>query len=155
MTKKRNIAMSLILSMGMIISTMLVGALAADPVYTKRGSNSAAGGYDVVAYFTQSAAVKGNAEFVTNYNGAEWSFSSAENLASFKSNPTNYAPQYGGYCAWALAQGKLAAGKPKFWTIEGGKLYLNYSKGIQKKWLKDMPGFIAKADANWPAILDE
>lgn len=123
-----------------------------------RGKNKyeqAVDGYDVVAYFTEGAPVKGSADYSTEYKGADWYFSSQENLDKFKAEPIKYAPQYGGYCAWAASQGNLANGDPERWAIHEGKLYLNYSKGVQKKWLKDKPGFIAKADANWPGLLDK
>jgi len=130
-------------------------ALAKDPVYTGRFSNLAVDGHDAVAYFTQGARVSGSDSFKTDYNGAVWRFSTAANLAKFKADPTAYAPQYGGYCAWAAAQGYTARGNPKNWTIVDGKLYLNYSDKIQRRWEKDIPGFIEKADANWPGVLEK
>ena len=110
---------------------------AKDEIYTKR-DNLGARGYDVVAYFTAGEPTKGSADFETTYKGATWRFSSQENLDRFTANPGQYAPQYGGYCAWALAKNQLAPGNPKFWKIVDGKLYLNYSKGVQKKWEKDI-----------------
>ena len=134
-------------------SLALAGAaFAKDAVYSKRGV--AADGYDTVAFFTNGAPTKGSDDFTTNYNGVEWHFSSQANLDRFQANPSAYAPQYGGYCAWAVANGSTARGNPKFWKIVDGKLYLNYNGGIQKKWLKDVPGFIAKGDANWPGVLN-
>jgi len=67
--------------------------------------------------------------------------------------PAAYAPQYGGYCAWAVSQGYTASTDPHAWRIVDGKLYLNYSKGVQKRWQQDIPGNIAKGDANWPKVL--
>jgi YHS domain-containing protein len=124
-------------------------------VFTGRFSDLAVGGYDAVAYFEDGAPVKGQKEFAFQYEDATWLFSSADNLEQFKEDPEAYAPQYGGYCAWAVAQGYTAPGNPKNWTVRGGKLYLNYDDGVQKKWLKDPDGFITKADANWPAVLDK
>lgn len=130
-------------------------AEAAKPeIYTGRFSNLAVDGFDPVAYFTQSAPVKGAREFEYEYKGAVWRFANAENLETFKANPTAYAPQYGGYCAWAIAQGYTARGNPNNWTIYEGKLYLNYNDKVQAQWLEDVPGFIAKGDANWPDVLD-
>ena len=126
-----------------------------DPVYTGRFSNVAVQGYDAVAYFTESQPVKGSADFSTTYKGAEFRFSSQENLDAFLAAPANYAPQYGGYCAWAVSQGYTAKGDANFWKIVDGKLYLNYNGTIQKRWEKDIPGFIANADANWPAVLEK
>ena len=128
-------------------------ANAAPPVSTGRLSSLAAGGYEVVAYFNDGAPAKGVAEFSTEYSGATWRFATADNLAAFKADPAAYAPQYGGYCAWAISQGYTAPGSPKHWTIRNGKLYLNYNAKVQKDWLADPDGFIVKADANWPGVL--
>lgn len=129
-------------------------ALAKDPVYTGRFSNLAVDGYDPVAYFTKGAPVKGDKEFTTDYNGAEWRFASADNLAAFKAAPEKYAPQYGGYCAWAVSQNYTARGNPENFTVVDGKLYLNYNDEIQARWEEDIPGFVAKADQNWPDVLN-
>lgn len=129
-------------------------ALAAKPpIFTAPFSKVAAGGYDVVAYFTVGRPTPGVDAFQMQWKGATWKFSSAANLAKFKANPAAYAPQYGGYCAWAVANGYTAKGDPKHWKIVGGKLYLNYDAGIQAKWNKDVPGFIAKGNANWPKVI--
>lgn len=124
------------------------------PVYTGLLSNTGAGGYDVVSYFTSGEPKKGSTEYVAEYQGAKWRFTSAENLARFQADPDRYAPAYGGYCAWAIAQGDLAKGDPKHWTIKDGRLYLNYNESIHNRWLQDPEGFIEQADANWPAVLE-
>lgn len=125
------------------------------PVYTSLVSNVAVSGYDPVAYFTQGRPVKGNARFSTTWNGATWRFASAENLAAFRADPARYAPQYGGYCAWAVSQCYTASADPTVWKIVGDKLYLNYSRSIWQRWKQDIPGNIAKANANWPAVLSK
>jgi YHS domain-containing protein len=145
------------LILGLIASLALAGmpavALAAQaPIYTAPFSDVAVGGYDTVSFFT-GRPVKGNAQFQTTWKGATWQFANAADLAKFKANPTAYTPQYGGYCAWAVAQGRTAKGDPLQWRVVGGKLYLNYDAGIQSKWLTDVPGNIRKADANWPTVL--
>lgn len=130
--------------------TVLVPTAQAEPaVYTGRFSNTALQGYDPVAYFTDGQPVKGSKEFSTEYNGATFQFASAANRDTFLADPAAYAPQYGGYCAWAMADGKYAKGDAKYWKIVDGKLYLNYNAGIQKKWNADIPGFIEKADTQW------
>ncbi|MBB5518823.1 YHS domain-containing (seleno)protein [Amphiplicatus metriothermophilus] len=130
-------------------------AQAAKPeVYTGLFSNLALDGYDAVAYFVQGEPAKGSAAFSLEYKGARWRFASAENLERFRADPEAYAPRYGGYCAWAVAQGYVARGNPKYWTIVEGGLYLNYDAGVQRKWEADIPGFIARADANWPSVLE-
>lgn len=130
-------------------------AYAAEPVQTGRFSNTAISGYDAVAYFRDGKPVKGVKAFSTSYQGAQWRFSSADNLAAFEADPAAYAPQYGGYCAWAVAQDYTAPGNPKNWAIVDGRLYLNYNDDIQSRWQKDIPGFIAKGNANWPNVLKE
>lgn len=133
----------------------ITGALAKDPVYTGRFSQLAVDGHDAVAYFTEGKPVKGSSEFETEYNGAVWRFSSAENLEVFTADPEAYAPQYGGYCAWAVSQGYTARGNPDNWRIVDDKLYLNYNDEVQDRWEKDIPGFIELANANWPGVLDK
>ena len=128
-------------------------AAAKDKVYTSLLSSQAVSGYDPVAYFRAGKPVKGKASFEHEWNGATWRFSSAKNLADFKKSPEKFAPQYGGYCAWAVSQGYTASSDPEAWHIENGKLYLNYSKSVQATWAQDIPGHIKKADANWPKVI--
>ena len=108
-------------------------------------------GYDTVAYFTEAKAVKGSPEFTVDWNGATWRFANAVNRDAFAEDPERYAPQYGGHCAYAMSTGKLVPTDPEAWHIVDGKLYLNYSKRVQRRWLQDVPGFVAKADAQWSA----
>ena len=110
-------------------------------------------GYDPVAYFTEGKPVKGKSAYQHKWMGATWSFASAENRDLFQKNPEKYAPQYGGYCAYAVSQGGTANGDPHVWKIVDGKLYLNLNSNIQKIWEKDIPGYIKKANQNWPKIL--
>ena len=123
-------------------------------VYTGTFSSLALGGYDAVAYFKAGKPVEGADAFASDYKGATWRFASKENLDAFKANPAAYAPQYGGYCVWAVAQGSTASGDPLVWKIVNGKLYVNYDRSVQAKWEKDIPGNIAKADKNWPGVLN-
>lgn len=118
------------------------------PVFTGLVEGIAVGGYDPVSYFSGSPET-GTSEFTTQYRGAIWRFANAENLEMFKADPERYAPAYGGYCAWAMAEGSLAKGDPHHWEIVGNRLYLNYDANIQSKWQADRPGFISKADGKW------
>jgi YHS domain-containing protein len=142
-----------------LLATATIGApaaFAAKPeIYTSITSDLAVGGYDTVAYFKDGKPVEGAKAFEMKHNGATWRFANAENLAAFRADPAKYAPQYGGHCAWAAANGYTAKGDPKYWKVVGGKLYLNYNGDIQAKWEKDIPAFIAKGDANWPKILEK
>ena len=111
-------------------------------------------GYDPVAYFTDAKPVKGERAHQLDWNGTTWLFASAENKAKSMATPEAFAPQYGGYCAFAVAKGYTASIDPDAWHVTDGKLYLNYSKGVQRKWMKDVPGNIAKGDKNWPKVLN-
>jgi len=114
--------------------------------------NGAIDGYDAVAFFTDSAAVKGDKAFTTEWNGASWCFASAENLDAFKSNPEKYAPQYGGYCAYGTADGHLSPTQAETWTILDNKLYFNYNMKVKERWMQDQNGYIEKANKNWPEL---
>jgi YHS domain-containing protein len=128
-------------------------ALAKKPsVYTGIVSGVGAGGYDVVSY-RQGGPKKGDAKFAATYNGAKWYFASAENMKTFQASPAKYAPAFGGYCAYAVANGVTAKGDPKLWKIVGGKLYFNLNKQAQARWNEDIPGNIASGNANWPKVL--
>jgi hypothetical protein len=136
--------------------TVLMGFAAAvaaqqSEIYSDRAG--AIRGYDPVAYFTEGRPVKGSDQFSHRWKGATWRFASAENRERFAAAPEKFAPQYGGYCAYAVANNSTASIDPQAWSLVDGKLYLNYSLGVRKTWEKDIPGNIRKADANWPAVL--
>ena len=76
----------------------------------------------------------------------------AANRDDFAKAPDKYAPQFGGYCAWAVAHNYTAGIDPEAWRIVDCKLYLNYSKDVQKKWEADIPGFIKAGTENWPKL---
>jgi len=155
-------ASTLLLRTAATLSLALVLALSAppaanaseDPVYTSFLSDLAVDGYDPVAYFTEGRPVEGSAEYEVEYNGATWRFASAQNRDAFAANPAGYAPQYGGYCAWAVAQGYTASGDPYAWRVIDGKLYLNYNASVQQRWERDIPANIEAGDANWPKVLE-
>lgn len=123
-----------------------------NPVYTT--DDGAIKGYDPVAYFKKGEPAKGSESFTFNWKSAIWYFSSQENLNTFKSDPEKYAPQFGGYCAYAVSQGYTYEVDPRAWKIVDDKLYLNYSKGIQKKWEANQADFIKKAKENWPKVIE-
>lgn len=131
-----------------------VSVVAKPLTYQKKGL--AVSGYDPVSYFSlepDQNPLKGEAEFSFDYLGATYHFVSQENLDAFKADPEKYAPQYGGYCAWAIAaKNKLVKTDPRDWKLHQGKLYLNYSANLRAKWEADPASFIPKGDANWAAI---
>ena len=130
-------------------------ALAGDPIYTGTFSNSAVKGYDTVSYFQgDGVPVKGSEEFQTQWRGANWYFSSQKNLDAFKADPKKYAPQYGGYCAWAVAHDTLAKGDPTVYNIVDGKLYLNYDQSINSSWTPRKEELIIQADTIYPNLVE-
>ena len=106
-------------------------------------------GYDPVAYFTDERPVKGSSDITTVHNGATWHFSSKTNKELFEGNPEKYSPQYGGYCAYGMANGFVVSSDPEAFTLVDGKLYMNYSLGVRNTWLKDVTANIESADKNW------
>ena len=123
--------------LGVVLLLAAGNALAIDAIYTSW--------YD--------AAVEGNKAHALEWNGATWRFSSAANKALFEADPDKYAPQYGGYCAWAVSQNQTASIEPEQFTIVGGKLYLNYNQEVKEKWLVDTSANISIGDKNWPGLL--
>ena len=140
----------------------IVLALAFSFACTKRGPVSpvnvtadgvAIKGYDPVAYFTDKRPVRGLSEFEYLWHGAKWRFSSAAHREMFRQSPDRYAPRYGGYCAYAVSQGKVADIDPDSWTVFDDRLYLNLNPDVKKLWEKDMREYIRKADENWPRVM--
>jgi YHS domain-containing protein len=123
-----------------------------EKIFTEIIRGVAVGGYDPVAYFTEGRPRQGSAAITVTHAGATWRFASERNREAFLANPAAFAPQFGGHCAWAAAEGYLAKGDPAHWRIVAGKLYLNYDASIQRRWERDIPGFIRQGDANWPKL---
>ncbi len=136
----------------LVLAAIAGPAQAGGKVNTTFLAGVAIDGYDPVAYFTLGKPVPGEKQFSHEWNDATWRFASAENRDKFAAAPEKYAPQYGGYCAWAVSQGYTADINPAAWKIVDGKLYLNYSRGVQETWEQDVPGNISKANQNWPGI---
>lgn len=150
-------SVNMVFAMFMLLAAVVLAApahAAKDPVYTVLFSTVAVSGYDPVAYFREGKPVEGSSDFEAEYEGYTYRFSSQANLNDFVADPAAYAPQYGGYCAWAVSQGYTASADPDNWTIVDGKLYLNYNDDVQATWETDIPGFIEKADSNWPSVLN-
>lgn len=140
----------------LILQHDLVRAQSPKPaVFAEFKSKLALDGHDAVAYFKTGKPTKGQPQHAVSWNGVAWHFASAENRAAFEANPQAFAPQYGGYCAWAVSEGYTAKGDPNVWRIVDGKLYLNYNASVQVNWAKDIPGRIAKGDKNWPKVLSK
>jgi len=107
-------------------------------------------GYDVVAYFDQGKPVQGTQKHESVYGGVTWRFASKKHRAMFEANPGKYAPQYGGFCSWGAANGKLFDVDPvNGWTIVDGKLYLNFNADLNKTFAHDAAKLIPMADKHW------
>ncbi len=136
-------------SSALLVSSM---SFAANIEVNANDNDLAIKGYDSVSYFTKGAPTKGSKEFTAAYNGAVYQFSSAENRDLFKTEPSKYAPQYGGFCAFGVTMNRKFDTDPTAWHIRDGKLYLNLNKDVQKKWATDIPGYIETAQAQWGDI---
>ena len=129
----------------------LVSAIAWAGAYFEKGG-VAIRGYAPVASFKQDKPVKGSSAYTATHEGSTFHFASAANRDAFAADPGKYAPQYGGFCAYAVANGYKAKIEPDAFTIVNGKLYLNYDQSIQQRWRRDVPGYIKKGDHNWPEV---
>ena len=138
---------------GVVVLMVLAAAAHAEPrssVFSTR--EGAIRGYDPVAYFEQGTAVKGKKKHSWTWQSARWSFASEANLGRFRADPDRYAPQYGGYCAYAMSKGSYASTDPHAWTIHNGKLYLNFSKQVRAAWGVDIDENITRADEYWKRL---
>lgn len=135
-----------------ILATMSVFAQKSEVFNPKEG---AIHGYDPVAYFKEGKPVKGDKHYVYSWKGTNWYFANQQYLEIFKADPLKFAPQYGGYCAYGMADGHKAPTEPAAWTIVDDKLYLNYNKNVQVLWQKNREEYIKTANANWPELKDK
>lgn len=140
--------------LGLLAATFSTPVFAAKPSVFVGKNGYAINGYDPVAYFKMDKPVEGSIDHSTMHQGATFLFSSAENKAIFDADTDQYAPQFGGYCAYAVSKGSTAKTEPDAWTIVDDKLYLNFNTDVRTIWQKDIPGNIARANANWPDVLN-
>jgi YHS domain-containing protein len=134
---------------GLLIVLLLLAGLREEAMGNSPDIDIAIKGYDTVSYFKTGKALKGNEEFTFKWHDKIWYFSTGENRDLFAENPEKYAPQYDGYCAWAMTEARKARTDPEVWEIVDGKLYLQCSQAAYEKWSRDIPGHIKKADKNW------
>jgi hypothetical protein len=109
-------------------------------------------GYDSVAWHREGRPLRGQSRFAAEWDGASWHFASAAHRDAFMAAPARLAPAYGGFCAFGVARGYKVDIDPEAWHIHDGRLFLNYDRGVQRQWQRDIPGHIAAADANWPRL---
>ncbi|MGK0440960.1 MAG: YHS domain-containing protein [Pseudohongiellaceae bacterium] len=109
-------------------------------------------GHDVVAYFTQGKPVLGDEKYTDAYNGAIYRFSSAKSRDLFRVNPAQYAPVYGGVCAYGMTFGKKFEIDGKAFEIVDGRLYVNKNIDVYEAWKKDVPTHIEEANKKWSTV---
>jgi YHS domain-containing protein len=150
--KAKIIILFLIIGTGIAAAVWVVGLGSKTegfkPVNTT-AENAAVKGFDTVAYFTAQKAIEGNPKYEFVWNGAKWFFASAENLDLFKANPEKFAPQFGGYCSYAVSKGYTADGDPQAWKVVDGKLYLNYNQKVKEMWEAEQQQRIKDGERNW------
>jgi YHS domain-containing protein len=112
-------------------------------------------GYDPVAFFTDNKPVKGVTKFSSSHNGANYLFASKEHKDLFDKEPSKYEPAFGGYCAFGVSRNKLVEIDPEAFQIVDGHLLLQYSKSVRNDFNKDTQGNLAKANANWPGLVEK
>lgn len=112
-------------------------------------------GYDPVSFFTDGKPVKGDSKFVSKRDGAVYLFATREHKDLFNADPKKYEPMFGGYCAYGVSRNKLVEIDVDAYQIVDGKLLLQYSKGVRDDFNKDQPGNLAKANANWPGLVEK
>ena len=113
-------------------------------------------GYDPVSYFKSNKAIEGIKEIQVKHNGATFYFSSNENRNLFIKSPDKYSPEYGGYCAYAMADGDKVKIDPKTFKLIDNKLYLFYNfRGTNtlELWNDDESKLLPKADSEWSKII--
>ena len=146
--KKVNLLASLITASSLLFSTL---AFAAQE--TQQDANSVIlSGHDAVAYFTESKPVKGYAGISAVHDGAIYHFSSEANRDLFNANPSKYAPQYGGFCAYGAAIGAKFPIDPTVFAVVDDKLYVNNSANVSKLWNAKQAKAIKLADKKWSTI---
>jgi YHS domain-containing protein len=137
-----------------LLSLFIAGAAsAASPIAAVNTEHGLAiKGYDPVSYFTDGKPMRGSAKFSTSYKGVEYRFVSAEHRDRFIAEPEKFAPQYGGYCAYAISLNRIADIDPDEWAIVDNKLYLNNGFFAQTLWSFDKRGNISDGDRYWPLV---
>lgn len=132
----------------------LVVRRALPPALTFQPGGVALGGTDPVTYWTHARPIGGDPLHTHVWADATWRFITAQNRDDFAANPEAFAPQYGGFCAWAVAaKGELFSTEPKQWAIVDGRLFLNFDAEVQTLWDENRKGFIRTADMRWPRII--
>ena len=138
-----------------VIGMTCQGICRADEPFYYAPGGIALSGYDAVSYFEAHGPVRGSPENALMWRGATWYFASPEALMQFEMDPEAYAPQFGGYCAYAVAEGRTGKAEPNAYVIHNGKLYLLHDASLRDRVQSGLMALIEKAEANWPEALDK
>ena len=104
--------------------------------------------------------MRGSKNFSSEYEGVNYWFSSAANKQMFEKDPGKYAPQYGGWCAFAMGKKNAKVpSDPQTFKLYNGQLYLFYNDYMQGEpfntiipWNADEKNAKQLADANWKSM---
>ncbi len=148
-------------SMLVILVTAVPIAHAGEPAAT--ANNVANGGYDVVAYFTQNAAVRGSGTHAVKHKGVDYYFSTAQHRKLFSSDPEKYLPEYDGYCAFAVAKHNAKVKPdPETFKLRDGKLFLFFNDFYEGQptntivfWNSSESTLAAQAEDNWKTLRNQ
>jgi YHS domain-containing protein len=138
-----------------VVALALPGFAQSKTLLNLDASGVAIQGYDPVAFFTDGKPVKGEVKFASKRNGAIYLFTCKEHKELFNADPAKYEPVFGGYCAYGVSRNRLVEIDVDAFQLVDGKLLLQYSKGVRDDFNKDTPGNLAKANANWPGLVEK
>jgi hypothetical protein len=139
------------------LPALLLGAPRAAADWPRRVNHAeglALRGFDPTAWHLEGRPRRGSASFAAMHDGVAWHFVSAGARERFAADPAAFAPRFGGFCAFGVAEGYKVDIDPEAWQIVEGRLYLNFNRGVNRRWARDIPGNIARAEANWPRLAD-
>ena len=148
------------LVIGLVVLIIAIGAFAVtkkvSPVSwgwwgdVNASSGLALKGYDPVAYFEVGEPTAGDSQFSYQWSGATWQFSSAANRDQFAQSPESYAPQFGGFCSFAVSKGVTADISTSAWHISDGALYLFADKNVKTDWVAAIDeGSMQASEDSW------
>lgn len=141
------------ISILMLLIGLLASSYSVAAVHVETDKNDVIlAGHDAVAYFTQGEPILGSSEYTASYDGAIYRFHSKSNRDTFRANPSAYAPQYGGFCAYGAALGKKFEVNGKAFEVVDGKLYVNKNEDVYETWVEDKIENINSADDQWVEI---
>ena len=107
-------------------------------------------GHDAVAYFNSDQPTQGSGEYSHDWEGVSWQFSSIANRDLFAGDPEAYAPQFGGFCSFAVSKGFTADISPDAWHIADGKLYVFADQNVRDDWVAGLgDGSLEESSSNW------